>query len=102
MLFDIYPVGVYARFMKKKPMSVNTGDPKKIYHRISRIEGQLQGIRRMIDDKTQCLDIITQVMAVRSAVSMLGLELLKGDLLCKKEKNFEISEAYLKSLFNLN
>lgn len=88
--------------MKKKRMSVHTGDSKRIYHRISRIEGQLQGIRRMIDDKTQCLDIVTQIMAVRSAVSMLGLELLKGDLLCREEKNFGINEAYLKSLFNLN
>ena len=42
-------------------------------HRVARIEGQLRAIRRMIEDGDRCLDVITQIMAVRSAVSMLGV-----------------------------
>ena len=70
-------------------------------NRISRIEGQLKGIRRMLEGNKECIDIITQVTAIREAVSMLGIEMLKNDFICKREGNKKIDEAYLKSLFKL-
>ncbi len=69
--------------------------------RISRIEGQLRGIRRMVEENTECLDIIAQISAIREAVAMLGVELLKDDFVCKWEGKKKIDEAYLKSLFKM-
>ncbi len=86
--------------MKKTPQQTEEAVQQKILNRISRIEGQLKGVRRMIEEKNQCLDVITQIMAVRSAMSMLGIELLKEDVLCHKGKR-EIDEAYVKKLFTL-
>jgi DNA-binding FrmR family transcriptional regulator len=73
---------------------------QKIFNRISRIEGQLKGIHRMVEEKGQCLDVITQIMAARSALSMLGVELLKADILCQKGQRV-IDEEYIKKLFIL-
>ena len=87
--------------MKKTSVKTEEEVQKTILHRLSRIEGQLKGIRRMVEQKNQCLDVITQIMAVRSAMSMLGIELLKEDVLCKKDGSRKIDEAYVKKLFTL-
>lgn len=69
--------------------------------RIARVEGQLRGIRRMVEQHDECLDIIAQISAIREAVAMLGVELLKDDFVCKWEGKKKIDEAYLKSLFKM-
>ncbi len=75
---------------------------EKILNRISRVEGQLKGIRRMVEEKKECIDIITQITAIREAVSMLGIELLKNDFVCKWEGGKRtMDEKYLKSLFKM-
>lgn len=74
---------------------------EKIASRIARIEGQLRGVRKMIESKEECLDVITQISAIREAVSMLGVELLKDDIVCKWDGKKKIDEAYLKNLFKM-
>lgn len=74
---------------------------KKIIDRISRIEGQIKGIKKMIGNKGECVDVITQINAVRQALAMLGIELLKDDFICRKKDNIEIDEKYLKTLFKI-
>ena len=71
-------------------------------NRIARIEGQLKGIRRMVEEKKECIDVITQISAIREAVSMLGIEMLKNDFICKWEGGKrDIDEKYLKSIFRM-
>ena len=41
----------------------------KIVNRLHRIEGQVAGVARMIEDNRYCIDILTQVQAVKSALS---------------------------------
>jgi DNA-binding FrmR family transcriptional regulator len=48
--------------------------------RVNRIDGQVRGIGRMIDDDRYCIDILTQVAAVQSALDGLALELLEHHL----------------------
>ena len=48
--------------------------------RLNRIEGQVRGIGRMIDDDRYCVDILTQVSAVQSALDALAFELLEHHL----------------------
>ena len=44
--------------------------------RLARIEGQVRGIRRMIDEDTYCIDILTQVSAVTRALQSVAVGLL--------------------------
>lgn len=87
---------------KKKPeVAQSSAGREAILARIARVEGQLRGIRRMVEKNDECLDIIAQISAIREAVAMLGVELLKDDFVCKWEGKKKIDEAYLKSLFKM-
>ncbi len=43
-----------------------------ILKRLRRIEGQIKGIHKMINEDKQCVDILTQVAAVRAAINKVG------------------------------
>lgn len=45
--------------------------------RLRRIEGQARGIQRMIEEGRDCLDVLTQLIAMRAAVNALAGELLE-------------------------
>ena len=85
----------------KKQSKIDKKKQTLILNRISRIEGQLKGIRRMIEEERECIDIITQITAIKAAVSVLGMEILKNDFICKQRDNKKIDEAYLKTLFKI-
>jgi CsoR family transcriptional regulator, copper-sensing transcriptional repressor len=46
--------------------------------RLRRIEGQIRGIQKMVDEDTYCIDILTQLNAVSAAVKKVGIGLLDG------------------------
>lgn len=46
-------------------------------NRLSRIAGQVQGVRKMVEEKKYCIDIITQIQAVRSALRSVEMQILK-------------------------
>lgn len=48
--------------------------------RVNKIEGQVRGIGKMIDDQKYCVDILTQIKAVRSALKSLELSILETHL----------------------
>ena len=52
----------------------------ELRNRLSRIEGQVRGIAKMIDDDRYCIDILTQVRAVRSALARVENALIKDHL----------------------
>jgi DNA-binding FrmR family transcriptional regulator len=52
-------------------------DPKLI-DRLSRIQGQVGGIARMIQDDRYCIDILTQIQAIKAALRKVEDELLKS------------------------
>lgn len=87
--------------VKKKALTKKEQEAEKMLNRISRIEGQLKGVRKMIEQKQECLNVVTQISAIREAVSMLGIELLKRDFICKRESNKKVDEKYLKTLFKM-
>ena len=55
-------------------------DKSSLARRVNRIDGQVRGIGRMIDDDRYCIDILTQLSAVQSALDALGLQLLEHHL----------------------
>ena len=49
----------------------------KLQSRLNRIEGQVRGIGRMVDEDRYCIDILTQLQAARAALTRVETELLK-------------------------
>ena len=48
--------------------------------RLRRVEGQVRGLQRMVDEDAYCIDVLTQVAAVTKALQAVALELLDGHL----------------------
>jgi len=46
--------------------------------RLHRIEGQVRGVERMVDDERYCIDILTQIAAVSTALDSLAFQILDG------------------------
>jgi DNA-binding FrmR family transcriptional regulator len=55
-------------------------DKPKLLNRLKRIEGQVRGIARMIGEDRYCIDVLTQIQAIRAALSRVETELLKDHL----------------------
>ena len=53
---------------------------KKLIHRLNRIEGQIRGIRGMVEKDVYCADILTQSAAVNAAVNAFNKELLASHI----------------------
>ena len=51
-------------------------DKAALTKRLHRIEGQVRGIERMVDDDRYCIDILTQISAVNTALESLAFKLL--------------------------
>lgn len=49
---------------------------EQLHGRLARIEGQVRGIARMVDEDRYCIDIITQITAVQAALDKVALGLL--------------------------
>lgn len=60
---------------------VRTEDEKaKLANRLSRIEGQVRGIKKMVEGDAYCIDILTQAAAVNAAVNAFNRELLSNHI----------------------
>ena len=65
---------------KSAVVAHSSADTAALAKRLNRIEGQVRGIGRMIDEDRYCVDILTQVSAVQSALDALALKLLEHHL----------------------
>ncbi|WP_446666927.1 metal-sensitive transcriptional regulator [Flexivirga sp. B27] len=54
-----------------------TGSKDDYLKRLRRIEGQVRGIQRMVEEDTYCIDVLTQVSAVTKALQTVSLGLLE-------------------------
>lgn len=52
-------------------------DKEALLARLSRIEGQVRGVRRMVDEEEYCIDVLTQINAIKAAIDQVGLLLLE-------------------------
>jgi len=53
-------------------------DHKKLLARLKRVEGQLTGVRRMVEDNGDCVDVLLQLQAVRGALARVGQVVLRN------------------------
>jgi len=56
------------------------GTKPKLLNRLNRIEGQVRGLARMVQEDRYCIDVLTQLQAVRAALARVETEMLKNHL----------------------
>lgn len=66
-------MGAYFNHMEK-------AHDKRLIDRLNRIEGQVRGISRMVADGRYCIDVLTQLQAVRAALAKVETTMLKEHL----------------------
>jgi DNA-binding FrmR family transcriptional regulator len=52
----------------------------RLLNRLNRIEGQVRGIARMVEEDRYCIDVLTQLQAVRAALAKVETEMLRDHL----------------------
>jgi DNA-binding FrmR family transcriptional regulator len=57
-----------------------TMQKQQLQTRLRRIEGQVRGVARMIDEDKYCVDVVTQVAAIQAALDKVSLGLLDGHI----------------------
>lgn len=57
-----------------------SGDKAEVLARLRRIEGQVRGLQRMVEEDTYCIDVLTQVSAVTKALQSVALVLMQDHL----------------------
>ncbi|WP_078554501.1 metal-sensitive transcriptional regulator [Bacillus alkalicellulosilyticus] len=67
---DLTPVG--SSIGKSKE------EKAQILNRLKRIEGQVRGIQKMVDDERYCVDVLIQLSAVNAALKKVGFSLLEN------------------------
>lgn len=71
--------------------------------RLKRIRGQVDGVIRMYEECRECGDVVTQIAAVRAALSGVGKELLKSEAVaCAKNNKGSKLDQLLKQLFDIS
>ncbi|MFH1134644.1 MAG: metal-sensitive transcriptional regulator [Pseudomonadota bacterium] len=61
-------------------MALCGDDHKKVLDRINRIEGQVRGLKKMVEDDRDCLDVLKQIAAAAGALRSLGAVILEDHL----------------------
>jgi DNA-binding FrmR family transcriptional regulator len=58
------------------PMVGYAADKEKMAKRLSRIEGQVRGVARMVGEERYCIDVLTQIEAIEAALDKVALALI--------------------------
>src|SRR3954471_22082407 len=64
----------------RKALGVDPEAKTRNLHRLRRIEGQVRGLQKMIDEDRYCADILTQLSSVQEALRSVGRELMRNHL----------------------
>jgi len=75
-------------------------------NRINRIQGQVEGVKKMIDEGKYCIDIITQISAIRSALSSLSGIILQNHIEhclvhAFEQQDKELQEKMIKEIMDI-
>lgn len=53
---------------------------KKLMNRLNRVEGQVRGVKKMLEEERYCVDILTQISAIQAALNAFNKELLSNHI----------------------
>jgi CsoR family transcriptional regulator, copper-sensing transcriptional repressor len=92
--------------MSEQPQHGYTADKDALIRRLHRIEGQVRGIERMVEEDRYCVDVLTQISAVTTALESVAFVILddhvnhcvagalaSGDPAAAEEKSRELLDA---------
>ena len=80
-LHGVYPTGVeYGGAEGGGGCLGYAGDKEQVRARLRRIEGQVRGLQRLVDEDAYCIDVLTQISAVDKALKGVAVGLLDGHL----------------------
>lgn len=69
------------KFLQDHPSKPRTQDEKqKVINRLKRIEGQVRGIQKMVEEDRYCVDILVQISAIQSALKNVGFSVTERHL----------------------
>lgn len=66
--------------MRHTEASLERENKPRLLNRLNRIEGQVRGIARMVEEDRYCIDVMTQLQAVRAALAKVETEMLRDHL----------------------
>ena len=58
----------------------NDEEYRKLMNRLNRVEGQVRGVKKMLEEEQYCVDILTQVSAIQAALNSFNKELLSSHI----------------------
>jgi CsoR family transcriptional regulator, copper-sensing transcriptional repressor len=62
----------------ERPIRGYTASKDELLNRLSRVEGQVRGVSKMVEEDRYCIDVITQISAAQAALDKIALGLLDG------------------------
>jgi DNA-binding FrmR family transcriptional regulator len=87
---------------EERSMSKSNSTYEDAKRRLNRVAGQVNGIQKMLDEERYCVDILTQVSALRAALDQLGLLLLthhvEDCVFGEEHEHYESREEKVKEL----
>jgi DNA-binding FrmR family transcriptional regulator len=64
-----------------------TASKQQLLNRLARVEGQVRGLERMVQDDRYCIDVLTQIAAAQAALQKIALGLLDGHVrVCMRDE----------------
>ncbi len=55
-----------------------TASKEQLKNRLARVEGQVRGVRKMVEEDRYCIDVLTQIAAIQAALDKIALGLVDG------------------------
>jgi len=81
-------------------MQIDPADLKSTRDRLVRVQGQIGGIIKMLDEGRDCTDILTQLAAANTALTRAGFTIIStGMAQCKNDEAGEVNRARLEKAF---
>lgn len=63
-------------------MSHTIHNKKRLLNRVRRLRGQIEAVERLLEEETECLDVLQQIAACRGSINGLMAEVLEGHIRC--------------------
>ena len=84
----------------RKALAVDADGKERNLKRLRRIEGQVRGLQKMVEEERYCADIMTQIASVHEALRSVGRELMRNHLKHCASSAIRSSDAEAESMYD--
>ena len=84
----------------RKAVAVDSGVKERNIKRLRRIEGQVRGIQKMVDEDRYCADIMTQISSIHEALRSVSRELMRNHLKHCASSAIQSTDANAESMYD--